>query len=165
MLISYTSTTECHFWFGPAASVFWGLLVVVLCFSPVAYWTPSHLGNSSFGVISFCLFIKFMGFSQQVHWDDLAFPPPVNHVLSEFSTMTHSSWVALHGMIHSFIELCKPFHHNKAVICEGSVKDCFCYFLSKISNLYLFRTFSLFSFIYLCICPSTSTTLLVIEAP
>ena len=124
------STTECHFWFGPAASIFWGLLVVVLCFSSIAYWTPSHLGNSSFSVISFCLFIKFMGFSQQVHWDDLAFPPPVNHVLSELSTMTHSSWVALHGMIHSFIELFKPFHH-KAVICEGSVKDCFVTFYQK----------------------------------
>ena len=28
------------------------------------------------------------------------------------------SWVALHGMAHSFIELHKPLHHHKAVICE-----------------------------------------------
>ena len=29
------------------------------------------------------------------------------------------SWVALHGMAHSFNELRKPLHHNKAVIHEG----------------------------------------------
>ena len=34
----------------------------------------------------------------------------MDHVLSELSTMTHPSWVALHGMAHSFIEL------NKAVV-------------------------------------------------
>ena len=36
-----------------------------------------------------------------------SFPSPVDHVLSEISTMTHPSWVALHGMAHSFIELDK----------------------------------------------------------
>ena len=34
-----------------------------------------------------------------------AIPFPVDHVLSEISTMTHLSWVALRGMAHSFIEL------------------------------------------------------------
>ena len=29
----------------------------------------------------------------------------MDHVLSELSTITHLSWVALHGMAHSFIEL------------------------------------------------------------
>ena len=28
------------------------------------------------------------------------------------------SWVALHSMAHSFIELHRPLHHHKAVICE-----------------------------------------------
>ena len=37
----------------------------------------------------------------------LSFPSPVDHVLSELSTMTRQSWVALHGMAHSFIELDK----------------------------------------------------------
>ena len=37
----------------------------------------------------------------------LLFPPPVDHVLSELSSMTRLSCVALHGMVHSFIELCK----------------------------------------------------------
>ena len=30
---------------------------------------------------------------------------------SELSTMTHLSWVALHGMAHSFIELDKAVVH------------------------------------------------------
>ena len=58
---------------------------------PVAYWTPSHLGDSSFGVISFWPFILFVRFSQPVYWDDLPFPPPVDHVLSELSAMTSPS--------------------------------------------------------------------------
>ena len=29
-------------------------------------------------------------------------------------TMTCLSWVALYSMAHSFIELCKPLHHDKA---------------------------------------------------
>ena len=35
----------------------------------------------------------------------LPFPSPVDHVLSELSTMTRPSWVALHSMAHSFIDL------------------------------------------------------------
>ena len=45
-----------------------------------------------------------MGFSRHEYWSGLPFPSPVD-VLSELSTMTHPSWVALHGMAHSFIEL------------------------------------------------------------
>ena len=33
--------------------------------------------------------------------------------------MTRPSWVALHGMAHSFIRLYKPLRHDKAVILEG----------------------------------------------
>ena len=51
-----TSTTEHHFCFGPAASFFLELLVIALCSSPVAYWTPSNLG----GLISWChIFLSF----------------------------------------------------------------------------------------------------------
>ena len=35
----------------------------------------------------------------------LPFPPLVDHVLSELSTMTCPSWVALPGMAHSLTEL------------------------------------------------------------
>ena len=41
----------------------------------------------------------------------LPFPSPVDHVLSELSTVTHPSWVALHGMAHSFIDLDKAVIH------------------------------------------------------
>ena len=49
----------------------------------------------------------------------LPFPPPLDHVLSELSTMTCLSWVALHGMAHSFIELCRPLCHDREVTHEG----------------------------------------------
>ena len=65
-------------------------------------------GELSFGVISFCPFIQFMRFLGQVYWGSLAFPPSVDHILSELSAMTCPSWVALHSMAHSFIELCNP---------------------------------------------------------
>ena len=36
-----------------------------------------------------------------------AISPPVDWVLSELFMMAHLSWVALHGMAHSFLELHK----------------------------------------------------------
>ena len=38
-------------------------------------------------------------------------PSPVDHILSELSAMTCPSWVALHDMAHSFIELDKAVVH------------------------------------------------------
>ena len=38
-------------------------------------------------------------------------PPPGDHIFSELSTMTCPSWVALHGMAYSFIELDKAVVH------------------------------------------------------
>ena len=64
-----------------------------------------------FHVLSFCLFILFMGFSRQEYWNGLPFPSPVDHIFPELSTMTHISWVALPGMAHSFIELDKAVVH------------------------------------------------------
>ena len=113
-----TSTTQQCYCFGPASSFFLKLLVIALHSSPVAYWIPVNLGDTSSSVISFCLFILFMGFSWQEYWNDLPFPPPVDHVLPEPSTVTCPSWVALHGMANSFIELCKPLHQDRAVIHE-----------------------------------------------
>ena len=107
LLSPVTSTTGCCFCFISISSFF---LDLFLHWSPVAYWAPTNLGSSSFRVLSFCLFILFMGFSRQESWSGLPFPSPVDHVLSDLSTMTHLSWVALHGMAHGFVEL------NKAVI-------------------------------------------------
>ena len=74
---------------------------------PVAYWAPTDLGSSSFSFLSFCLFILFMGFSRQEYWSGVPFPFPVDHVLTELSTMTNLSWVTLHGMAHSYTKLGK----------------------------------------------------------
>ena len=52
-----------------------------------------------------------MGFSRQEYWSGLPFPSPVYHILSELSTMTHQSGVALHGMAHGFIQLDKAVIH------------------------------------------------------
>ena len=103
-----TSTTGCWFCFGSIPSFF---LELFLQWAPVAYWAPTDLGSSSFSVLSFCLFILFMGLSKQEYCSGLPFPSPVDHVLSELSTMTHLSWVALHGMTHSFLELDKAVVH------------------------------------------------------
>ena len=62
-----TSTTENFIHFGLAASFIQGLLVILLLSFPGTYWTPSDLGDSSFGVISFWHFIQFMRFLQQVY--------------------------------------------------------------------------------------------------
>ena len=103
-----TSTIGHCFLSGSISSFF---LELFLYFPPAAYWAPADLGSSSFGVIPFCLFLLFMGFSRQEHWGGLPFPSSVDHVLSELSTMTCPSWAALHGMAHSFIELDKAVVH------------------------------------------------------
>ena len=57
------------------------------------------------------LFTPFIGFSRQEYSSGLPFPSPVDHVLSEISTMTCPSWVALQGIAHSFTELEKAVVH------------------------------------------------------
>ena len=94
----------CFFCFGSVSSFF---LELFLHSSPVAYWAPTDLGSSSFSVLSFCLFLLFMGFSRQEYWSGLPFPSPVDYTLSELSTMTHLSWLALLGTAYRFIELDK----------------------------------------------------------
>ena len=110
-----TSTTGYCFCFGSVSSFF---LELFLHWSPVAYWAPTDLRSSSFSILSFCLFILFMGFSRQEYWSGLPFSSPVDHILSELSTLTHPSRVILHGMAYIFTELSKPFLHNKTVMCE-----------------------------------------------
>ena len=103
LLSPVTSTTECCFCFGSIPSFF---LELFLHWSPVSYWAPTDLGSSSFSVLCFCLFILFMGFSRQEYWSGLPFPSPVDHIVSDLSTMTHPSCTALHSML-SFIPLDK----------------------------------------------------------
>ena len=58
LLSPVTSTNECCFCFNSVSSFF---LELFLHWSPVTYWVPTNLGSSSFSVLSFCLFILFMG--------------------------------------------------------------------------------------------------------
>ena len=100
-----SSTSHIHTW---VLFLLWLHLFILYEFiSPLissntlgSYW----LGNSSFSILSFGLFILFMGFSRQEYWSGLPFPSPVDRILSELSTMTRLSWVALHSMAYCFIE-------------------------------------------------------------
>ena len=107
LLSPIPSTTGCCFCFGSVSSFF---LVLFHHWPPVAYWAPTHLGSSSFSILSFCLFILFMGFSRQEYWSRLPFPSPVDHILSNLSTMIRPSWVAPQAWL-SFIELDKAVIH------------------------------------------------------
>ena len=79
LLSPVTSTAGYCFCFGFIPSVF---LELFLHLSPVAYWAPMDLGSSSFSILSFCLFVLFMGFSRQEYWSGVPFPSPVDHILS-----------------------------------------------------------------------------------
>ena len=95
LLSPVTSTTECCFCFGSVSSFF---LELFLYWSPVACWAPTDLESSPFSVLSFCLFMLFMGFLGQEYWSGLPFSSPVDHFLSELFTMSHPSLVALHSI-------------------------------------------------------------------
>ena len=91
LLSPVTFATVYCFCFGSIPSLF---LELFLHWSPVAYWAPTDQGSSSFSILSFCLFRLFMGFSRQEYWSGLPFPSPVDHILSDLSTMTHG-----HGLV------------------------------------------------------------------
>ena len=57
-----------------------------------------------------------MGFSKQESQSGLPLPSPVDHILLELSTMTRASWVTLHRMAHSFIELDNFVIHVSSLI-------------------------------------------------
>ena len=120
MLLSspVTSTIGHCFHLGSISSFFLGSF---FHYSRVASWIPTDLGSSPFSVIYFCLFILFMSLSRQEYWSGLQFPFPVDHILSELSTMTHPSSVALQGMAHSFIELDKAFVHVISLVQFSSI--------------------------------------------
>ena len=101
LLSSVTSTAGYCFCFGSIPSFF---LELFLHWFPVAYWAPTDLWNSSFSILSFYLFILYMRLSRQGYWSGLPFPSPVDHILSDLSSMTRPSWVACTAWL-SFIEL------------------------------------------------------------
>jgi len=108
-----TSTNGHCFHFGSISSFF---LVLFLHSSLVANCASTNLRCLSFSVISVWLFMLLMGFSRQEYQSGLPLPSPVNHVLSKLSTITHVSWVALHSLAYSFIELDKAVVHVISLI-------------------------------------------------
>ena len=70
-----------------------------------AGWVPSGTGEGRTDVVS--LVFRRFSFLSILICNVLS----ADHILSDLSTMTCSSWVALHGMVHSFIELDKAVVH------------------------------------------------------
>ena len=102
-----TSTTGCCFTFGSISSFFRVISPLISSTTLDIYWP----GEFIFQCPIFLPFHTVNGFSRQKYWSGLPFPSPVDHVLSELSTMTHLSWVALHSMANGFIELDKAVVH------------------------------------------------------
>ena len=100
LLSPVTSTSGYCFCFGSIPSF---ILELFLHWSPVVYWAPTDLGSSSFSILSFCLFILFMGFSRHAE--------VVCHSLLQWTTFSQASspWLTRLGWPHrewlSFIEL------------------------------------------------------------
>ena len=88
-----TSTTGHCFRFDSVSSFF---LELFLHYSPVACWAPTDLGSSSFSVLSFCLFVLFMGFSRQEYWSGLPLPSPglcfVRTLYHDLSVLGGPTW-------------------------------------------------------------------------
>ena len=108
LLSPITSTTGYCFCFGSIPSFF---LEFFLHWYPVAHWVPTNLGSFIFQCPIFLPFHTVHGVLQARILKWFAIPSPVDHILSELSTMTNLSWAALHGMAHSFIELDKAVVH------------------------------------------------------
>ena len=93
--------------------------LVPMQYYSLQHWTlfPSPVTSKTGYCFSLALSLHFfwsyfMGFSRQEHQSCLPFPSPVGHVLSELSTMTRPSSVALHSMANSFIELDEAVVHE-----------------------------------------------------
>ena len=112
LLPPFTSTTGCCFCFGSVSSFF---LELFLHCSPIACWAPTKLESSSFSVLSFCLSYYSWG-SQGKNTEEVFHSLLQWTSLSELSNMIRPSWVALHGLAHSFAELDKAVFHVVSLI-------------------------------------------------
>ena len=107
-----TSTAVHCFCFGSASSFF---LDLFLCSSPVAYWAPTDLGSTSFHILFFLSFHTVYEVLKEriLKWFAILFSIGPHFV----RPLHHDpSWVALHGMVHSFIELDKTVIHVISLI-------------------------------------------------
>ena len=116
LLSPATTTTGHHFHFGSAFSLFLEPFLHTSLQKHIRHLLTSwaHLSLSyvfSFHTVHGVLKARMLKY--------FAIPFSVDHILSELSTMTCPSWVALNGMAHRFIDSCKPLCHNKPVTHEG----------------------------------------------
>ena len=107
LLLSPVTSTAGRCFFSDSLSPFF--LELLLLSSPVAYWLSTDLGSSSF--VLYLSAYSYFKWGPQGKNTGLPSPFPVDHILSELSTMTCPSWVALHGMAYSFTELAKAVVH------------------------------------------------------
>ena len=103
-----TSTTRCCFCFGSISLFF---LELFLHSSSGASRGPYRLWEFIFQCHTILPFHTVYGVLKARILKWFAIPFSSGCILSELSTMTHLSWVALHGMAHSFIELDKAVIH------------------------------------------------------
>jgi len=109
-----TSTTGSCFHFG---SIFSFFLHLFSHSSPVAYWNSTYQPEEfSFQCHIFLPFHTVHGILKTRILKWFAIVSPVDHALSELFIMTHPSWVALHGMAHSYIELDKAVVHATRLV-------------------------------------------------
>ena len=83
------STTGYWFCFGSIPSFF---LEWFHHWSPLAYWAPTDLGR--FSLVSYHFGFSYCSWGSQGKNTEVPFPSPVDHILSDLSTMTRPSWVA-----------------------------------------------------------------------
>lgn len=102
-IILYSIGLFFHHYAHPQLSI---ISVLVHCFILTG---TIHNGLIFWHCFLFCLFILVMGFSWQEHWSGSSCTSPVDHSSSELFTVTCPPQVALHGIVHSSIELHKPF--------------------------------------------------------
>ena len=152
LLSPVTSTARYCFCFGSIPSFF---LELFLHWSPVAYWALTDLGSSSFSILSFCLFILFMGFSRQEYWSGLPFPSPVhicyqieffNWVIQSFCVFAIIARSMLKSSIATVdlsVSLCSSSKCS-LYICWGDfieyIKSYSCYIFHESLNLWSFIT-------------------------
>ena len=102
-----TFTTECCFCFGSMSSFF---LELFLHWSPVAYLGTYQLGEFIFQCPIFLPFHTVHGVLKVRILKWFAIPFSSGHFIRALHH-THPSWVALHDLAHSFIELVKVVIH------------------------------------------------------
>ena len=95
--------------------IIYGAIRIALCFSPVTFWTTFSLGCLSVSILLHFYTVLGIFVARILEW--FAIPASSgSHFFPKFSTMTSPSWLALHGIAQSFIELCTTLCHEKAVI-------------------------------------------------